>query len=158
MLIFIIFTFKAINMMSQKGSKITYYGFLKVKVEVKVTSTTSIAIMFRPGMAGLPALSRPKFGSKNVIFGPNGHFVTPIISSCYRKLMSVFSFPHLDMLGKVLEKIKTSGTQLLEHPQRCNSELFRKIYFSKIAPKSYFLGSKWSLNVLMTWEIIKYAL
>ena len=59
--------------MSQKGSKITYYGFLKVKV--KVTSTTSIAIMFRPGMAGLQALSRPKFGSKNVIFGPNGHFV-----------------------------------------------------------------------------------
>ena len=107
----------SINMMSQKGFKITYYGFLKVKV--KVTSTTSIAIMFRPGMAGLPALSRPKFGSKNVIFGPNGHFVTPIISSCHGKLMSVFSFLHLDILGKVLERIKNPGTQLLKHPRRC---------------------------------------
>ena len=107
------------NMMSQKGSTIMYYGFLKVKFKVKVTSTTSIAIMFRPGMAGLPALSRPKFGSKNVIFGPNGHFVTPIISSCYGKLMSVFSFPHLDILGKVLERIKNPGTQLLKHPRRC---------------------------------------
>ena len=114
-----LFEIECFNMMSQKGSKITYYGFLKVKVKVEVTSTTSIAIMFRPGMAGLPALSRPKFGSKNVIFGPNGHFVTPIISSCYGKLMSVFSFPHLDILGKVLERIKNPGTQLLKHPRRC---------------------------------------
>ena len=61
-------------MMSQKGSTIMYYGFLKVKFKVKVTSTTSLAIMFRSGMAGLPALSRPKFGSKNVIFEQNHNF------------------------------------------------------------------------------------
>ena len=30
--------------------------------------------------------------------------------------MSVFSFQHLDMLEKVLEKIKNPGTQLLERP------------------------------------------
>ena len=107
----------SLNMMSQKGSTIRYYGFLKVKIKVKVTSTTSIAIMFRPGMAGLPALSRPKFGSKNVILGQNGPNLTPIIQSCYGKLMSVFSFLHLDILGKVLERIKNPGTQLLKHPR-----------------------------------------
>ena len=55
-------------MMSQKGFKITYYGFLKVKLKVKVTSTTSPANLLRPGMAGLLALIWLNFHFKNVIF------------------------------------------------------------------------------------------
>ena len=57
-----------INIACHVRSKIMFCAIFKVKVKVEVTSTTSIVIMFRPGMAGLLALSRPKFHFKNVIF------------------------------------------------------------------------------------------
>ena len=50
---------------------------LKVELKVKVTSTTSPANLLRPGMAGLPALIRPKFHFKNVSFDQNGKFEDP---------------------------------------------------------------------------------
>ena len=52
---------------------------LKVELKVKVTSTTSPANLLRPGMAGLPALIRPKFHFKNVRFDQNGLFEAPFI-------------------------------------------------------------------------------
>ena len=57
-----------LNIAFHVRSKIMFCTIFKVKVEV--TSTTSIVIMFRPGMAGLPATRRPKFHFKNVIFDP----------------------------------------------------------------------------------------
>ena len=66
-----------INMPCHKNWRITSCGDLKVKVKVKVTSSTSPANLLRPGMAGLPALIRPNFHFKNVIFDQNGLFLAP---------------------------------------------------------------------------------
>ena len=57
-----------LNIACHVRSKIMFCAIFKVKVKVEVTSTTSKVIMFRPGMAGLLALSRLKFHFKNVIF------------------------------------------------------------------------------------------
>ena len=57
-----------INIACHVLSKIMFCTIFKVKDKVEVTSTTSIVIMFRPDMAGLKALRRPKFHFKNVIF------------------------------------------------------------------------------------------
>ena len=62
---------KIINIASHIISKIRFYSIFKVKFTVKVTSTTSMVIMFRPGMAGLLALSWPNFSFKYVIFEQN---------------------------------------------------------------------------------------
>ena len=45
--------------------------------------------------------------------------------------MSIFSFPHLDMLEKVLEKIKNPATQLLELFKK--NWIFQKSLVHKIA-------------------------
>ena len=68
----LLWTDKGLNIAFHYCSTITFYWFFKVKFKVKVTSSTSIVIMFRPGMAGLPALSRPNFRFEKFFFGPFG--------------------------------------------------------------------------------------